>query len=246
MAWNAVTPRSTREAVALDRGDQRARRSGRPRRRSRASRIAGTSSQAALTHDGPRQQRKQVESRAEARLLAARRTGSRPAQVAARVEQMLLDEPRGDVLRQRGSASGASETKSRPERRSSRPARSQKRPASLVAAALEQRALDALGARERPRRSSPEQARQRAQRERVEDVDEHVLDVLVVARDDRARVVAEAARALDEPEVARPVVAHPAEDAVVLRRVVEPRLVGVDDRDQAVAVGIALRGRATR
>jgi hypothetical protein len=66
--------------------------------------------------------------------------------------------------------------------------------------------------------------------------------VLVVAFDDRARVVAQPAGALDEPEVAGQVVAHPPEDVVVLRRVVEAGLVGVDDRDEPVAIGVAVVG----
>jgi len=68
--------------------------------------------------------------------------------------------------------------------------------------------------------------------------------VLVVALDDRGCVIGESPVALDQPEEARAVVAHPAEHLVVLRRVVEPGFVRVDDRQQPVAVGIALANAA--
>ena len=108
----------------------------------------------------------------------------------------------------------------------------------LVPAELEQRALGALGAQ--PVLVVPGQPGHRAQRQRIDDVDEYVLDVLVVARDDRVGVVAQPARALDKPEVAGPVVGHPPEHRVVLRRVVEARFVGMNDRDQAVAVRVTV------
>ena len=59
------------------------------------------------------------------------------------------------------------------------------------------------------------QARQGPQRERVEHVDQDVLDVLLVALGDRRGVVAETAVALDQPEVPGAVVAQPAVHAVV-------------------------------
>jgi hypothetical protein len=64
--------------------------------------------------------------------------------------------------------------------------------------------------------------------------------MLVVALDDPGRVVPEPAVALDEPDMAETVVAHPAVQAVVLGRVVQPGLVGQEDGEQAVAVGVAL------
>ena len=161
------------------------------------------------------------------------------ARVAPRVEHVLLDEPAAHVLRQPGQR----------ERRQRRPGRHRHRPlagageveeqaAPIVPAALEQRSLDAL----RPRRPGllAAQPPDRVQRQRVGDVEPDVLDVVVVARDDAPRLPARAPAALDEHAVAEPVVRETAVDGLVLRRVVEPRLVGQDDRQQVVAVGVAL------
>ena len=87
------------------------------------------------------------------------------------------------------------------------------------------------------------QAGQRPQPEGVEHVDQHVFGVLLVALRDRPSVVAQAAVALDQPPVARAVVAHPSEHPVVLGRVVQARLVRVDDRQQAVAIDVSLPGQ---
>ena len=81
---------------------------------------------------------------------------------------------------------------------------------------------------------------QRPQRERVRDVDQHVLDVLVGGAGDRRGAPARAPAALDEPRVARLPVRERAVDGVVLGRVVEAGLVGQQDREQPVAVGVAL------
>jgi hypothetical protein len=62
--------------------------------------------------------------------------------------------------------------------------------------------------------------------------------MLVVSGDDRPGVIAEPARALDQPDVAGEVVAHPPEHRVVLGRVVEAGFVGVNDRDEAVAIRV--------
>ena len=107
-----------------------------------------------------------------------------------------------------------------------------------VPAALHQRRLGARGVLGPLRLAG--QAMQGSQRERVGDVDQHVLDVLVGGARDRRRVPARAPAALHEPRVARLVVRERAVDGVVLGRVVEAGLVGQQDRDQAVAVGVAL------
>ena len=138
-----------------------------------------------------------------------------------------------------GSASGASEDQVEISIwRSARPARSKKRPRFAVPAALEQRLL---GAR---RRAGPlglaGHAVQRAQGERVRDVDQHVLDVLVGGAGERRGRLVRAPAALDEPRVAGLPVRERAVDGVVLGRVVEAGLVGQQDREQAVAVGVAL------
>ena len=115
-----------------------------------------------------------------------------------------------------GSASGASDDQVDTLSGTwSRPGEVPEQPAVLVPAALDQRELGAR--RARVVLVVAAQPRQRVQRQRVQHVDQHVLDVLVVAGDDDAGIVIQTPRAFDEPEVAGQVVAHPAEHGVVLR-----------------------------
>ena len=100
-------------------------------------------------------------------------------------------------------------------------------PGRRVQAALEQRRLDPFGAARVGRLAG--QARHRTQAEGVGDVDPYVLDVLVVGGRDVVRAPPEPPVARDEAEVAGPMVRVGPVDGVVLRAVVEPRLVGQQD-----------------
>ena len=155
--------------------------------------------------------------------------GGTGSQNCARVEQVLLDQPPADVLRQVGEG----------QRRERRPGERRTTAAASGATSGSNRPVASSYIRStivgvsdgRPSASSESPWRT------LVDTSQHTGPP---AAGDPAQVVAEPAVAPDEQDEPGPVVGAPAPDRVELRRGVEPRLVGLDDPDQPVAVEVAV------
>ncbi len=82
----------------------------------------------------------------------------------------------------------------------------------------------------------------RLQRERPHRVDQRLAEDRAAALADPPRVEAELAVAADQQREAEPAVGAPSPDRFELGRGVEPRLVGLDDPEQPVALEVAVGG----
>ena len=129
---------------------------------------------------------------------------------------MLLDQPPPDDLRYRRQRDRSERRPGGQPRPALEPGRDvEEQPAAFVLTAVGSAA--SVSSARLANSASPDSRCQRPERQRVEDVDEHVLDVVGRSARDRARRSSGRREPLDEPEVARPSVGQATPHRVVLR-----------------------------